>query len=74
MEQQPTTEETQATTSMLGRTIFVRQVDQIIYDVMENEVEKIKDFDGFDPKASSKILGIRMMAKALHDELQQRGA
>mgnify|MGYP003115661958 CR=1 FL=1 len=58
--------------SMLGRTIFVRQVDQIIRDVMENEVEKMKDFDDL-PNTSSKILGIRMMAKALHDELQQRG-
>ena len=49
------------------------QLSNIIHSVMDNEVEKIKDFEGFDPSAKGQLLGIRKMAKAIHDELQARG-
>ena len=49
------------------------QIYNILEDVMEKEIEKIKDFDGFDPSSKGQILGIQKMAKALHDELEQRG-
>tara|TARA_R100000995_G_scaffold82957_1_gene57800 strand:- start:100 stop:309 length:210 start_codon:yes stop_codon:yes gene_type:complete len=49
------------------------QIYNILEDVMEKEIEKIKDFDGFDPASRGAIHGIRIMAKALHDELEQRG-
>jgi predicted alpha/beta-fold hydrolase len=49
------------------------QIYNILENVMEKEIEKIKDFDGFDPANRGAIHGIRIMAKALHDELEQRG-
>jgi len=49
------------------------QLAQIIFDVMTEEVEKIKDFDGFDPSAKGELFGIRKMAKALKDNLELRG-
>ena len=41
------------------------ELSNLIYDIMTEEVKKIKDFDGFDPKASSKILGIRIMDSSI---------
>tara|TARA_R100000315_G_C5192758_1_gene112537 strand:- start:488 stop:673 length:186 start_codon:yes stop_codon:yes gene_type:complete len=53
--------------------IFVRKIMELNFEVMEREIEKIKDFDGFDPSSKGQILGIQKMSKALHDELQKRG-
>ena len=49
------------------------QIYNILENVMEKEIVKIEDFDGFDPSSTGQILGIQKMAKALHDELEQRG-
>ena len=56
------------------KTTFTNyQIYTILEYVMDEEIEKIKDFDGFDPSSKGQILGIQKMAKALHDELEQRG-
>ena len=43
---------------------------QIITDIKFEEIEKIKDFDGFDPSAKGQIEGIKIMAKALREKLE----
>jgi hypothetical protein len=68
---------------MLGRTIFIRQVSDIIQKVLKSEIEKRQlkkiidneiDFDNYNILKNQRN-GMRILAKAIRNELQkdQRG-
>ena len=45
---------------------------EMIDDIVDREIEKIKDFDGFDPSARDTIHGIWVLSRALRAEFISR--
>ena len=45
----------------------------MIDDIVDREIEKIKDFDGFDPSDRDTIHGIWVLSRALRAEFLSRG-